>query len=77
MVSQEIVDEPELKNITKAFLLKQICNFIYRCATATLPLTNSKVTAAQQQPYSCAAVNRIACNKLGKRRVWTYNQPDF
>ena len=34
-----------------------MCNFIYRCATTTLPLPNSKVTAAQQQPYSCAAVN--------------------
>ena len=37
-----------------------MCIFIYRCATATSPLTNSKVTAVQQQPYSCAAVNNIA-----------------
>ena len=60
MVSQEIVDEPELKNITKAFLLKQMCIFIYSCATPTLLLPNSKVTAVQQQPYSCAAVNNFA-----------------
>ena len=28
-----------------------------------LPLPNSKVTFAQQQPCLCAAVNKIACNK--------------
>ena len=32
---------------------------IYRCAAVTLPLPNSKVTLAQQQPYRCAAVNNF------------------
>ena len=42
---------------------------IYRCATATLPLRNSKVTVGQQQPYRCAAVNNIVMSEQGKRII--------
>ena len=39
------------------------CNkrFIYRCATYTLPLRNSKVAVAQEQPCCCAAANNFSC----------------
>ena len=42
------------------FSLRKQCDFIYRCATATLPLGNSKVTVGQQQPCCWAAVNNFA-----------------
>lgn len=37
---------------------------IYRCATAALPLPNSKVTVAQQQRCRCPAVNKIIGHRL-------------
>ena len=59
--------DPLNSNLRKSFLLiynayfqRKHCCFIYRCATATLPLRNSKVDVAQQQPYRPAAVNNFA-----------------
>ena len=42
---------------------------IYRCATATLPLRNSKITVGQQQPCRCVAVNNIVMSEQGKRII--------
>ena len=42
------------------FLIEIPIISIYRCATATLPLRNSKVYVAQQQPCRPAAVNNFA-----------------
>jgi len=47
-----------------AFSLACSNKAIYRCATAALPLPNSKVTVAQQQRCRCPAVNKIIGHRL-------------
>lgn len=56
-VYSAVADISKYRSVGNAFSLQWSCVFIYRCATATLPLRNSKVTVGQQQPCRCTAVN--------------------
>ena len=60
---------PHERFLTSSFSLCFYSCSIYRCAAATLPLPNSKVTLAQQQPYRCAAVNNFDGSVQGKRII--------